>query len=110
MGPIDRVLGVLFGGAGNVVKETAEVFRENAEGRAVREARLSEAALAQFAAEFVLPKQGFFDRVVDGLNRLPRARHWRSARCGSSWRRWWTRCGSRRGCRAWRSSPNRSGG
>jgi hypothetical protein len=46
MGLIDRVLGVLFGGRGNVVKETAEVFRENAEGRAVREARLSEAALA----------------------------------------------------------------
>jgi hypothetical protein len=37
------------------VKETAEVFRENAEGRAVREARLSEAALAQFAAEFACP-------------------------------------------------------
>jgi hypothetical protein len=72
MGLIDRVLGVLFGGAGNVVRETAEVFRENAEGRAVREARLSEAALAQFAAEFVVPKQGLFDRVIDGLNRLPR--------------------------------------
>jgi hypothetical protein len=72
MGLIDRVLGVLFGGAGNVVKETAEVFRENAEGRAVREARLSEAALAQFAAEFLSPRAGLFDRVVDGLNRLPR--------------------------------------
>jgi hypothetical protein len=72
MGLIDRVLGVLFGGAGNVVKETAEVFRENAEGRALREARLSEAALEQFAAEFGLPRQGLFDRVVDGLNRLPR--------------------------------------
>lgn len=72
MGLIDRMMGVLFGGAGNVVRETAEVFRENAEGRAVREARLSETALAQFAAEFVLPRQGLFDRVVDGLNRLPR--------------------------------------
>ena len=72
MGLIDRVLGVLFGGAGNVVRETAEVSRENAEGRAVREARLSEAALAQFAAEFVAPKPGLFDRMIDGLNRLPR--------------------------------------
>jgi hypothetical protein len=72
MGLIDRVLGVLFGGAGNVVRETAEVFRENAEGRAVREARLSEAALAQFAAEFVAPRPGLFDRLIDGMNRLPR--------------------------------------
>jgi hypothetical protein len=72
MGLIDRVLGVLFGGAGNVVRETAEVFRENAEGRAVREAKLSEAALAQFAAEFMAPRPGLFDRLIDGLNRLPR--------------------------------------
>lgn len=72
MGLIDRVLGVLFGGGGNVVKETAEVFRENAEGRAAREARLSEAALLQFAAEFAGPRPGLFDQVIDGLNRLPR--------------------------------------
>lgn len=72
MGLIDRVLGVLFGGGGNVVKETAEVFRENAEGRAVRDARLSEAALLQFAAEFAGQRPGLFDRVIDGLNRLPR--------------------------------------
>jgi hypothetical protein len=72
MGLIDRVMGVLFGGAGNVVRETAEVFRENAEGRAVREAELSQAALAQFAAEFAALRPGLFDRVIDGLNRLPR--------------------------------------
>lgn len=72
MGLIDRILGVLFGGGGNVVKETAEVFRENAEGRALREARLSEAALLQFAAEFAGQRPGLFDRVIDGLNRLPR--------------------------------------
>jgi hypothetical protein len=72
MGLIDRVMGLLFGGAGNIVKETAEVFRENAESRAVREAELSQAALAQFAAEFMAPKPGLFDRVIDGLNRLPR--------------------------------------
>jgi hypothetical protein len=72
MGLIDKVLGVLFGGAGNVVKETAEVFRENAEGRAVRDAALSQAALAQFAAEFAAARPGLFDRMIDGLNRLPR--------------------------------------
>jgi hypothetical protein len=72
MGLIEKVLGVLFGGAGNVVKETAEVFRENAEGRAVREAELSQAALTQFAAEFAAARPGLFDRMIDGLNRLPR--------------------------------------
>jgi Holin of 3TMs, for gene-transfer release len=72
MGLIDKLLGALFGGAGNVVKETAEVFRENAEGRAVREAELSHAALAQFAAEFAGQRPGLFDRMIDGLNRLPR--------------------------------------
>jgi hypothetical protein len=72
MGLIDKVLGALFGGAGNVVKETAEVFRENAEGRAVRDAALSQAALAQFAAEFAAARPGLFDRMIDGLNRLPR--------------------------------------
>lgn len=72
MGVIDKVLGVIFGGAGNVVRETAEVFRENAEGRAVREAELSQAALAQFAGEFAGQRPGHFDRLIDGLNRLPR--------------------------------------
>ena len=66
------ILGLLFGGGSNVVRDTAEVFRENAEKRAVREAGLRDAALAQFAAEFLSPRQGFFDRFVDGVNRLPR--------------------------------------
>lgn len=72
MGVIEGLLRTLFGSGGNVVKETAEVFRENAENRAVRESRLSEAALLQFAAEFALPRKGLFDRMMDGLNRVPR--------------------------------------
>jgi hypothetical protein len=72
MGLIDKLVGLLFGGAGNVVKETAEVFRENAEGRAERASALSHAALAQFAAEFTAARPGLFDRMIDGLNRLPR--------------------------------------
>lgn len=72
MGLIEGVLGVLFGRGGNVVRETAEVFRANAEKSAEREARLSEASLAQFAAEFAGQRAGLFDRFVDGLNRLPR--------------------------------------
>lgn len=72
MGVIDVLFGSLFGGGRNVVKETAEVFRVNAEGQAVRDADYSQAALSQFAAEFAHQRKGIFDRFVDGLNRLPR--------------------------------------
>jgi len=72
MGLIARLMELLFGEGRNVVAETAGIFAENAEGRALREAALREAALAQFAAEFAAPRKGLFDRVIDGLNRLPR--------------------------------------
>lgn len=70
MGMIERLLTLLFGGG--AVKETVEIFRENAEARAVREASAGDAALRQFAAEFALQRTGLFDRVIDGLNRVPR--------------------------------------
>ena len=69
---IDTLLGTLFGRSGNVIKETAEIFRENAEGQAEREADISRAAMAQFAAEFAIERRGWFDRTVDALNRVPR--------------------------------------
>lgn len=72
MGLMERLFTLVFGGAGTVIKDTAEVFVENAEGRAVRDAALSEGAMAQFAAEFLVPRRGLFDRFMDGLNRLPR--------------------------------------
>lgn len=62
----------LFGDGRNVVAETAEVFRENAEAGAVRAADARADSLQQFAAEFAHPARGIFDRIVDGLNRLPR--------------------------------------
>jgi len=71
MGMIDRAFGLLFGG-GNMIAQTAEVFRENAEGAAQRQATQRAAVLAQFAGEFAHPPHGAFDRVIDGLNRLPR--------------------------------------
>ena len=71
MGLIDRLFGLVFG-SGNVVRETAEVFRENAEKSAQRGADLRAAAMAQFGAEFAVQRKGHFDRFVDGLNRLPR--------------------------------------
>lgn len=72
MGMIERVLTVMFGGSQNVVRETVEVFRENAEAGAQRGADQRGAAMKQFGAEFVVPRRGLFDRFMDGLNRLPR--------------------------------------
>ncbi|MBI1495384.1 3TM-type holin [Halocynthiibacter styelae] len=68
-----RILQWLFGGGRNVLKETVEVFRENAEAGAVRDADYSQAALAQYAAEFhARSNRTRFDSLADGLNRLVR--------------------------------------
>lgn len=72
MGLITGLMQFLFGDGRNVVAQTAEVFRENAEAGAVRAADARASSLAQFAAEFAQPRRGLFDRVIDGLNRLPR--------------------------------------
>lgn len=69
---IGSLLGVLFGGGPNALRETVEVFRPNAEASAIRDAVRAQAALGQFAAEFTAPRRGWFDRFIDGLNRLPR--------------------------------------
>lgn len=71
MGMIDRTMALLFGG-GNVIRETAEVFRVNAEAQAAREVGLQGKALEQFAAEFLGQRQSRFDRFMDALNRVPR--------------------------------------
>lgn len=72
MGMIDRLFGVLFGGGRNVVKDTVEVFRENAEAGSARAHEVQIQAMREFGAEFTVPRQGAFDRVMDGINRLPR--------------------------------------
>lgn len=72
MGIIGNILSTLLGGGRNVIRETVEVFRPNAEAEAVRDAAMSAAALAQFASEFQHAKVSPFDRFMDGLNRLPR--------------------------------------
>ncbi len=72
MGLIGGIMEVLFGNGRNVLTETAAAFRENAEAGAEREARLKGQAMSQFAAEFAHPRKGWFDRLIDGLNRLPR--------------------------------------
>ena len=66
MALIDTILGAVFGSGRNVLRETAEVFRENAEERGLRDMALKQAALSQFGAEFTLERKGWFNRLVDG--------------------------------------------
>ena len=72
MGITGGLMGLLFGGGRNTVRETIEVFRENAEAGAERSAEVQMEALRQHGAEFLIPRKGWFDRFIDGLNRLPR--------------------------------------
>jgi hypothetical protein len=66
------ILRALFGSGANVVRETAEVFRVNAEAADQRSVETQRAALEQMAGEFRLEGRGQFDRIIDGLNRIPR--------------------------------------
>lgn len=72
MGLIAGLLSVIFGNDRNVVKETAEVFRPNAEEDAARGQALRIEVLKQFAREFETPGQTAFNRFMDGMNRVPR--------------------------------------
>jgi hypothetical protein len=72
MGLISEILTLVFGGGRNVVRETVEVFTENAEAGAQRAHSMQGQAMTQFGAEFMMPRQGWFDQFMDGLNRLPR--------------------------------------
>ncbi len=72
MGLIERIFGTIFGNGQNVIVETAQVFRENAENAAQRGADVKQQAMQQFAAEFSGASRSRFDQVMDALNRLPR--------------------------------------
>lgn len=72
MGLMGKILGLVFGDGGNGLRETVKIFRESAEGAAERDAEREAAALAQFAAEFQKHGRSPFDRLIDGINRLPR--------------------------------------
>jgi hypothetical protein len=72
MGVMQPLLTLLFGDGRNVIRDTAEVFRVNAEAQAGRDATAQSAALRQFGKEFALPRKGRFDRFMDALNRVPR--------------------------------------
>ncbi|MVO14660.1 holin family protein [Parasedimentitalea huanghaiensis] len=72
MGVISQFLKMAFGGNRNVLRETVEVFRENAESGAQRQFEGQMAAINQMQSEFALQQRGWFDRCMDGVNRLPR--------------------------------------
>lgn len=72
MGLIERMVSAIFGGGCNIVAETAQVFRVNAEAQAARGHDMQVAALGQFAQEFQVVQRGSFDRLMDALNRIPR--------------------------------------
>ncbi|WP_375173293.1 holin family protein [Pseudooceanicola sp.] len=71
MGLISTLLDTLFGGRTNRLRETIEVFTENAEKAGVRDLDRLSAALSQHAAEFRTTRSPF-DALIDGINRLPR--------------------------------------
>ena len=58
--------------AGEAVRGVARVFRADASEGQSLEHEAQRAALTQMAAEFAVPSATWFDRLVDGLNRLPR--------------------------------------
>ena len=71
-GVFGSLMNLVFGNERNVLAETFEVFRANAEKKAARDAQATQAALEQFAAEFARPRKSFFDALIDGMNRIPR--------------------------------------
>lgn len=72
------VIGQILGGPGAVsalgeaAKGVAEAFVPNATRKMELSAEAQMAALRQLGEEYALPSVGWFDRMVNGLNRLPR--------------------------------------
>ena len=74
MGVIDRVLGgpAAVTALGDAARGLAETFVPSATKRMELSADAQMAALQQLGAEFENPSIGWFDRAVNGINRLPR--------------------------------------
>ncbi|TPE49438.1 holin family protein [Amaricoccus solimangrovi] len=70
MGLIGNILGARE--VAGAVGELAQVFVGNRAERDAAEAAMGQAALSQYAAEFQQAPAGWFDRFMNGLNRLPR--------------------------------------
>ncbi|MBN2630068.1 MAG: holin family protein [Rhodobacteraceae bacterium] len=74
MGVIDSVLGGpgAVSALGTAAKGMAEVFVPSATRQMELSAEAQMAALRQLGEEYGHPSMGWFDRAVNGLNRLPR--------------------------------------
>jgi hypothetical protein len=74
MGIIDKVIGgpAAVGAVGQAAKGVAEVFVPSATRRMELSAEAQMAALRQLGEEYQHPGLGWFDRLVNGLNRMPR--------------------------------------
>lgn len=72
MGLIGTLLNAIFGSGRNAIVETASIFNENRDMAAERARDMQVQALTQFASEFQPQRKGLFDRLMDGLNRVPR--------------------------------------
>lgn len=57
---------------GGAVEGVADVFHPNATRAMELEGEIHQATLAAAAAEFQHPSDSWFDRLINGLNRLPR--------------------------------------
>ena len=57
---------------GNAARGMAEVFVPSATKRMELSAEAQMAALRQLGAEYENPSDGWFDRMINGINRLPR--------------------------------------
>lgn len=74
MGMIDRFLGVSQGvtALGSAATGMAEVFVQNATRRMELDEEAYARAITQAGQEFLVPRTGWFDGFMNGLNRLPR--------------------------------------
>ncbi|NHF72733.1 holin family protein [Paracoccus xiamenensis] len=74
MGMIDRFIGVGTAAQtiGNAATNVTEIFRENATRRMELDEEAYGHAITQLSAEFGSDRRGWFDDLMNGLNRLPR--------------------------------------
>lgn len=74
MGMIDRFLGssAAVTSVANAATGVAEVFRENATRKMELDEEAYARAMAQLTGEFAAAPRGWFDGLMNGLNRLPR--------------------------------------
>lgn len=74
MGLIDRAIGVSRAASalGEAAEGVSEVFVANATRAMELDAEIHRATMETAAAEFEFASAGWFDRLINGLNRLPR--------------------------------------